>query len=324
MSAQVESMMYKGAVPWHGLGTKISDDKNLSIEEGLKESGCDWNVVLEDMYLKRDMDEYITSQKLNTNIEERAVVRSTDNSVLGVVGSKYTPLQNMDSFAWFQPFLDAGLCKLHTAGSLCGGKKVWVLAELDNPTVNITANDTICKYILLSNSHDGSSAVRVGYTPIRTTCANTLAMAHNSTASKLLKVRHTSGLKISMEIIRDTMNVVNAEFEATAEQYKFLATKRVSKIRDYVKLVLKEDKEDKDMSTRSKNIVDKIVSLCENGIGNNIDNIGGTYWAAYNGVTEYLSRIYGRNNSNRMNNLWFGQGVNMNQLALQTALRMAS
>ena len=50
---------------------------------------------------------------------------------LGVVGPRYVPLQNKDAFEWFQPFVDAGECSLHTGGSLSGGQKVWALAQLN-------------------------------------------------------------------------------------------------------------------------------------------------------------------------------------------------
>ncbi|MEY4432359.1 MAG: hypothetical protein RLZZ44_489, partial [Bacteroidota bacterium] len=197
MAHQIENMFYVGETPWHKLGNQVSED--ISISEGMVASGLNWNVGLEELVT-------VSGRK----VQEKAVIRMTDNAVLGVVGPRYQPLQNCDAFNWFQPFLDAKECKLHTAGSLCDGKKIWVLTKLCRPNSEIVKNDEVAKFILLSNSHDGTTAIRVGYTPIRVVCANTLAAAHCSTASKLLRVRHTKNTMTNLEKIRDIMNNMDA------------------------------------------------------------------------------------------------------------------
>jgi hypothetical protein len=87
----------------------------------------------------------------------------------------------------------------------------------------VAPGDEVEKYLLLSHGHDGSLAVRVGFTPVRVVCANTLSMAHGSDASKLIRVRHSKSLHENLANIREVMNLANAEFEATAEQYRLLA-----------------------------------------------------------------------------------------------------
>ena len=100
-----------------------------------------------------------------------AVRRKTDGRILGTVGPRYTLLQNKDAFQWFQPFLDAQEAALHTAGSLVHGSRIWVLAKLNRDPLVIAEGDEVEKFVLLSHSHDGSLAVRVGFTPIRVVCA---------------------------------------------------------------------------------------------------------------------------------------------------------
>ena len=313
MPAAVENMMFVGTTPWHGLGNQV--DEGIGIGDAMIAAGLDWEVGLKDL---QTVD--------GVPVSHRATYRKTDGSILGVVGPRYTPLQNKDAFDWFQPFLDANECSIHTAGSLHSGQKVWVLAQLNRDNSEIVSGDEVCKFILLSNSHDGSTAIRVGYTPIRVVCVNTLAFAHNHTNSKLIRIRHTRSSQKNLEQVRDIMDNINAEFEATAEQYRFLASKTFNQkdIEKYVKVVLGIDKTpDEDIKTRTRNILDDILARIE-GPKQSATNVRGTWWAAYNGFNEYLNYAKGRTTDNRLDSLWFGQNANDNIKALNSAIEFAN
>lgn len=313
MAAAIETMAYLGATPWHGLGEKLDESDKYDWEKCRVKAGLDWDVELTDLVTGD------THQK----VDMKGVRRKTDNKILGVVGPRFTPLQNVDAFKWFQPFLDAREAELNTAGALKEGSRVWVLAKLNRDPVEIVPNDIVEKYILLSHGHDGSLAVRVGFTPIRVVCQNTLSMAHGDKASKLIRIRHSKQVTYNLENIRDIMNVANQEFEATAEQYRLLARKSINQddIRAYVKKVLKL--EDKD-STRSNNIIEEVVGLTVSGRGNDNVRVRGTLWGAYNGITEYLSWQRGNSPDTRINALWYGEGATMSKSALDIALEMAA
>jgi len=308
------SMMYAGQVPWHGLGTQLEEADLYDWQKASVKAGLNWEAELVPL----------ATTDTGANVTHKAVRRSTDGKVLGVVGPRYTILQNQDAFKWFQPFLVAKEAALHTAGSLRGGSRIWVLAKLNRSPLVIAQGDEVEKYLLLSHSHDGSLAVRVGFSPIRIVCANTMAMAHNSDASKLIRFRHTKDLHQNLANIREVINVANSEFEATADQYRLLARKSINQadLAKYVKKVFKVE-EGKDPGTRMNNIVEEIVSLAEAGRGNDLPSIRGTYWAAYNGFSEWLSHQRGNNQQNRLNSLWFGDSAAMNREALATALEMA-
>jgi phage/plasmid-like protein (TIGR03299 family) len=308
MVANVETMFFVGETPWHGLGEKL--DSPPTIAEAITQSGLDWEVGLKQLYTAEGAE-----------VPAKATYRLSDNSILGVVGPRYTPLQNQDAFGWFQPFVDSGLVNLHTAGSLQNGKKIWVLADINREPSEIAPGDEVAKFIMLSNSHDGTTAIRVGFTPIRIVCANTLAMAHKSSASKLIRVRHTTSSRVNLDKLREIMDLVNSEFEATAEQFRFLASRyyKQADIRKYVKAVLGVERvDDADLPTRTKNTMDSIFALIENE-RQSVGGIRGTWWAAYNGVNEYFNYQQGRNADNRLNSLWFGSGYSENARALDLA-----
>lgn len=313
MPANVETMFYVGQTPWHGLGQKLTAAPTVA--EAIKAAGLDWEVGLAPLFMQD-----------GTLVEEAlATIRKSDNKRLGVVGPRYRPLQNDKAFDWFQPWVDSNSATLHTAGSLNDGRKVWVLAQLNSAPSEIVKGDEVAKFVLLSNSHDGTCSIRAGFTPIRVVCANTLASAHNAASSKLLRIRHTESSEKNLETVREIMNLANQEFEATVQQYRFLASKNFKQkdVEKYVRIFLDipEETKTEEIKTRSKNIMEGIVNRIVSGEKQALPGVRGTWWAAYNGVTEYLNYEYGRNDSNRLRDLWF-DGAD-NKKALDTALELA-
>jgi phage/plasmid-like protein (TIGR03299 family) len=315
MPHEVETMAFFGHVPWHGLGTPLAEEDLYDWRRACEKAGLAWDVELTPL----------VTADTNAKVAHRAVRRKTDGRVLGVVGPRFCVLQNREAFRWFQPFLDAKEAALHTAGSLREGSRVWVLAKLNREPLVIAPGDEVEKFVLLSHGHDGSLAVRVGFSPIRVVCANTLALAHRADASKLIRVRHSKSIHENLANIREVMNLANQEFEATAEQYRLLARRSINQadLRRYVKRVLKVDDQES-VATRTANLMDQIIGLCESGKGNDLPSIRGTYWAAYNGVTEWLGYQRGRSQQSRLDSLWFGDSANVNRHAFQVALEMAA
>lgn len=324
MSAAVESMAFaRGEVPWHGLGVEIPDTARYSVSEGLKLSGLDWDVETVPVYLKTD-NVYKESKTA------MCVRRCTDNQELGVVGKRYHPLQNTVAFKWFQPMFESKLCALDTAGSLHDGEKIWILAEIMGAKpLEIAKNDYVRRFLLLSNSHDGTNAVRVALTPIRVVCANTLAMAHSKSnaANKFIRIRHSSQVEANLEAVRDIINLANNEFEATAEQYRFLASRHFNAddLTKYVKIMTEcEDTAEEDISTRKKNTITEIVTKIVKGRGNDNPAIKNSWWAAMNGVTEWLNWDRGNTPSSRIDSLWYGKSQTDNLKAFKVALELAN
>lgn len=319
MAHEIEgnNMAFVGATPWHGLGTQATEADSYDWQAFCVKAGLNWTVGLRTLALTGTND--------GVTVDHKAVVRESDAKVLGVVGPRFCPLQNADAFRWFQPFLEGKEAALHTAGSLRGGSRVWVLAKLNRDPLEIAPGDVVEKFLLLSHGHDGSLAVRVGFTPVRVVCANTLAVAHGDKASKLLRLKHTVNLADNLRAVRDVVNVANAEFEATAEQYRALVRKDVNQndLVRYVKVVLGVENEKK-LSSRSRNQIEEILRLTEEGRGNDRKGVRGTLWAAYNGVTEWLSFERIKDDAQRLNSLWYGDSAETNKRALDAALSMAS
>lgn len=205
MSANVETMFSVREKPWHGLGTIIQEACNS--KEALHLAGLDWEVLQEPVLYN------------NKNTGYQFNVRSSDETVLGVVGGRYKPVQNKDAFA-FTDELIGGDVRYETAGSLASGKRVWMLAKMPDTKI---LDDVIEPYLCLTNSHDGFGSMKVCMTPVRVVCQNTLNMALNS-AKRTWNVRHTGNIENKLAqaqhtlgLAQDYMNSLNAEAE---ELYK--------------------------------------------------------------------------------------------------------
>lgn len=314
MAHAIESMFYVGETPWHGLGQKLGEAPTTA--EAIKQAGLDWSVKTVPLFTAEGKP-----------VPSQATIRETDGSVLGVVGQRYHVLQNEKAFEFFDPFVSSGLVNLETAGSLSDGKRVWILARIASGSdVGIVGDDAIRKFIMLSNSHDGTTSIRVGFTPVRIVCANTLAMAHNSESSALIRLRHTASAGQNLTNLREVMNLANQSFEATAEQFRTLARYDISAkdLRAYVKTVLGHAATpDDQLSSRATNQIDQVEQLFSIGRGQDLPGVRGTVWAAYNAVTEYLTHAATDDADKRYSSLWFGGNAQRNTVALVEALKLA-
>ena len=311
MAHEVENMMYVGATPWHNLGNRFIESPK-TLEEAMVAAGLNWTVSTKELFLAD-----------GSKAPAKATVRDSDNSILGVVGMGYKPLQNKNAFDFFNPFIDSGAASIETAGSLMQGKRVWVQAKITSDVDVVKGNDIIERYILLSNSHDGTMAVRAGFTPTRVVCNNTLTMAHHNGESQLIRIKHGQKVEENLEAVGRIMNLANNAFETTLEQYRLLANKSINArdLEKFVKLVFKLD-EDKENS--GKRLLNNIIPLFEVGRGNDMSEIKGTYWAAYNSISEYLQYEKGTDAQARLNNLWFGTSKTTLENALAIAVKMAA
>ena len=311
MAHEVENMFVVGEPAWHKLGKRFIEAPK-TVEDAIVAAGLNWQVGTKTLF---------TSE--GTQVEALATYRDTDNKILGVVGSNYKPLQNIEAFNFFQPFITSGIASFETAGSLKEGKRVWVLAKINDDNMVVKGNDEVSKYILLSNSHDGTLAVRVGFCPIRVVCANTMAMAHSNEGSKLIRIRHVGKVNETLEAVRETMDVMNREFNASLEQYKFLASKQInsSDLEKFIKKVF--NTKEQNVEEVESRLVGKIIPLFEKGRGNDMVEIKGTYWAAYNAVSEFLQYERGKSEDTRLDSMWFGQGATLNKKALDLATVLA-
>lgn len=224
MSANVESMFYVRETPWHGLGTKVMEAPDS--EGALIAAGLNWNVIQEPIFTGGN--EPIRGYKAN--------IRDSDRRVLGVVTDRYKVIQNHEAFAFTDELLGQGV-RYETAGSLQDGKKVWLLAHM--PYEYIISGERISPYLLFSNTHDGSGAIKVALTPIRVVCNNTLNLAL-STAKRSWSMIHTGDIRSKMQEARDTLFMAERYMDELGKEFEALRLKKLSdqKVMEYIEILL--------------------------------------------------------------------------------------
>lgn len=323
MAHQVETMMYAGQRPWHGIGVSVGD-KEVTSEQAIVAAGLDWSVSKEPLYTQ-------TSDGVNKEVEGYyAIVRDTDHSTLGVVQGKYQTIQNSRKFAFIDQVLGSGVASIHTAGSLKNGRIVWVLAKLAGIARVKNTDDTIERFFLLSSSHDGSMPIQAQFTPVRVVCQNTLNQAFHD-RTNIVKIRHTNSAEQQFKLAERTVREALDFYSNFELKVNWLADQKFTDLQ--MNLALKkvfDVNSDDDLTTRTKNYMEKIKELADSGRGN--DQWRGTAWGALNGFTEFSDwekTVRGEDNNpdNRLFGNWFGTSATFKQKAfdaIETVLQQAA
>ena len=272
MAALVESMVYTREKPWHGLGPKVEEAPTSA--DALRLAGLDWRVEQKNIQLCGGSK--VPGYKAN--------VRSTDGKVLGVVSDRYRIVQNADAFE-FTDSIIGGDVRYETAGSLNGGKKIWLLAKLPETEI---AGDRTEPYLCFSNTHDGSGAVRVCMTPIRVVCNNTLNLALDS-AKRAWSVRHTGSLQSKMHEARACLRMANRYMGALAEKADRMANTTIT--RDQLNRILDElFPVDEHTTEREKQNIKKLrdeYMVCY--FAPDLVKFRDTAWGAYNAMSDMIT-----------------------------------
>ena len=226
MAALIESLFYTRVTPWHGMGIMVEDSPTS--EDAIRLAGLDWKVEQKEMFLAD-----------GTKVPDAfANVRDDNNRVLGIVGNRYSIVQNTEAFSFTDSLVGEG-CRYETAGSLRDGKQIWLLAHL--PEAIQIAGDDVMPYLCFTNTHDGTGSVRVFTTGIRVVCNNTLNQALN-TAKRTWSVRHTGSIESKLANATETLNLANNYMAELKKECEELALKSINrdKLLEFITLVVPE------------------------------------------------------------------------------------
>jgi phage/plasmid-like protein (TIGR03299 family) len=281
---EYDTMFSVRETPWHGLGA-VLEKPPATVAEAIAASGLGWSVT------KRPIARLLEDgpgESVKTRYAEipgfYATVRQDTAEALGVVGERYRVVQNHQAFAFIDELLGSAI-NFETAGSLHGGRRVWVLATL--PEHVEVGGDAVRPYVLLMNSHDGSTALVAATTPVRVVCQNTLnwGLSH---ARQKFSIRHTEA---ATQRVVEARRVLDLSIDYY-KQFKRLGDRLASEACSNTQLqrVLDElypsGSADSGRTRRSREAVrEKITRLFLTG--ETQGNAPKSKWAAVNAIVEY-------------------------------------
>ncbi len=307
-------MAYAGDLPWHGLGTKVSND--LTPRMMMQKAGVDWTVEEVESYIDHQGEKIPTGQK--------SLVRSTDGSILTNVGKDWHPCQNETAFEFFNEFVLAGDMEMHTAGSLKDGKYVWALAKIKE-SFDVFGGDQVDSYMLFSNPHQYGKAIDVRFTPIRVVCNNTLTFAINRDAQRAVKVGHRT--EFNPDSVKETLGLAHEKFATYKDMAQYLGSKRftVESLLHYYNEVFPLSTGEKQEVVTAENLsrpAKQALDVLDSQPGAEFGE--GSWWQAFNSVTYMTDHVQGRSADSRLFNQWFGSNQLRKVKAAEKAVEFAN
>jgi len=315
MSNGRENMAYVGAngTPWHGLGNSI--EKGASIEELMEAAGLAWRV------LQRDVEFQYEGQHV-VDPTHKIMFRSDTRAVLDITGPAYVPHQNHDVMEFFREYMDAGEMYIDTAGSLQGGKYIWVLGKMDAGFM-LPGKDRVEGYVTLMNPHQYGKGMIAKFTSVRIVCMNTYQMAL-SAGGDSCKIWHTKDFNHARrQEAKASLGIARERLAAHAGDALKLV-KTTMDLQDALQVIAPIFKGDgkKELGQQNRAIT-RIIELWQGaGLGAHLESSTGTAWGLFNGVTQYLDHEYGRSADARLTNSWLGTGGTQKKAALAALLQV--
>jgi phage/plasmid-like protein (TIGR03299 family) len=314
MSHEVETMAYAGELPWHGLGTEVSNE--LTPLQMMQKAGVDWEV---------EQQKIVTESGLEIN-DKVALVRTSDNTLLDVTGKDWKPVQNEEAFTFFSEFVAAGDMEMHTAGSLKEGRNVWALAKVKE-SFDVFGEDRVDSYLLFSNPHQYGKAVDVRFTPIRVVCNNTLTFSLQSASKNSVKVGHRTAF--DADTVKETLGLASEKFAKYKEMAQFLGSRKISAeslIQYYNDVFPTTSRKEEKTPVVVYDDMSKAAKMCYDAleVQPGAQFAAGTWWQAFNSVTYYTDHLQGRNSENRLHNQWFGYNQAKKVTAAEKAVAYAT
>jgi phage/plasmid-like protein (TIGR03299 family) len=342
-AADGEGPMVYGSYRDHGytvapltdkLGTTVS---NVSASQAFELAGLNWTADKRPAF-------FMGADGPKQSQEHCAVVRSDNDSLLGIHGRGYTPIQNT-ALIEVLDYLREDI-KLENVLSIRGGRKIFATASIEAESEVVTG-DKVRRYLHLFNSHDASSSFGIFFSDVRLICANQLRFltgeaCRNAEAEGAgLRVRHTSGAARLIQSLPGLIDLQRRSFASSINELRHMAdvqlnTELARRILEttYADKLARPHTDRKSGDKRPRTLADlpEITAIHQHYAGDTGYGIrttpgaAGTVYGLFNAITQYETHDAGRAKSEverartRLESLWGGTSAKRIDIARQVCL----
>lgn len=267
---------------WVNIGTET---KANNINDVLKESGLDYNVVTRPLTTTFNDKEILVPGKV-------ATVNERTGEIIGVVSNKYKICQNEEAFDFVN---NVEGVTFERAGETHTGM-VYVIGKL--PEVQVLG-DKFTPYLIFQNGHNGIYTVKTTICPLRIVCQNQFNYAFKN-SSNTISIQHSSQYATKLaeaeKLITNTARYMQ-EFGNTAEE---LAMLKIGKDDDVNQIInsfftIAADATDREVAK----IYTQRQELFNAYKADDNANFEGTVWGLVNGFSDYLTHRDTKNTKNK-------------------------
>jgi phage/plasmid-like protein (TIGR03299 family) len=305
---------------WHNLGQVV--DGAMTAAEAIELANLDYEVQ------KVKIHPALESGFGDAIPEKFATIRTDNNDYLGLVGSRYEIIQNKDAFSFFDSVVDNGEAIFETAGVLGKGERIFITAKLPE---DMLVNGEKCeKYIILTNSHNGTSSIIAGFTSVRIVCNNTLQAAMNDLSNKV-SIQHRVGAKDRLSEAYKVMNIASKYMLEVNEVFNQMSDTRLQdeKLKSFIERVMKptykeiDPEKEREQSTRFKNQVESIYDFAMTHPTQTTPAALGNVWGGYNAISGYYNYLCNyKSQEQKFNSQLFGNANSRIQKAFEESLAL--
>lgn len=270
---------------WRKLGKPV--EKAMTAEEAIKLGGLDFTVRVSEEPVTTTVDGKILT--VENKFMTYADVPSVGLRPFGIVGNKYTPIQNIDAFDLLNNIVDESGANYDSAGVIDGGRKCYITMKLPNTISVANDTDSIETYLNCMNSHDGSSSFNIHVTFLRLVCTNGMK---GFTQGSQITLRHTANATMKVQEAREALQLVfTAQEEFQAEVQSLLDSEMTnSQYKQFIETLIPEPQDE--ASIRKQNSVERVRGeLMSLWTAPTQEIVKNTAWAAYSAVVEYVDWV---------------------------------
>lgn len=210
MPADFENGVFSRTPAWHKLGVVV-EDPFMTTEQVLR-----LVPELASPVVSRPLYYQSADGTFKLVPDEVANVREMDDKWLANVTHAYRIIDPRQGFE-FMDELIGDACRWETAGTLRGGREIFMLAQLARESIiGGYPDERHTWYLGLTNTYDTRRSLTVALTPVRWVCTNTVQMGLN-TAARTFSIAHTGDLDGKLMEARRTLHLANAHIDAFDE-----------------------------------------------------------------------------------------------------------